>query len=122
MCLFFKQKTAYEVRSSDWSSDGCSSDLGLDDPTAPPLVRLEKKAALEFLVEEPVEHRCSLVVADPAIVGIAEHQWKPFPAERKIGRALRRERVCHFVSISVVASSFKYKPLNLHTFTLTIIL
>src|SRR3546814_8092021 len=25
--LFFKQKTAYEMRSSDWSSDVCSSDL-----------------------------------------------------------------------------------------------
>src|SRR3546814_5472301 len=24
---FFKQKTAYEMRSSDWSSDVCSSDL-----------------------------------------------------------------------------------------------
>src|SRR3546814_9199623 len=40
MCLFFffKQKTAYEMRISDWSSDVCSSDLaesrlGLDaDP------------------------------------------------------------------------------------------
>src|SRR3546814_8766553 len=27
VCLFFKQKTAYEVRISDWSSDVCSSDL-----------------------------------------------------------------------------------------------
>src|SRR3546814_1545551 len=29
MCcfLFFKQKTAYEMRMSDWSSDVCSSDL-----------------------------------------------------------------------------------------------
>src|SRR3546814_1147455 len=28
MCFcFFKQKTAYEMRSSDWSSDVCSSDL-----------------------------------------------------------------------------------------------
>src|SRR3546814_18518690 len=30
MCVFvffFKQKTAYEVRISDWSSDVCSSDL-----------------------------------------------------------------------------------------------
>src|SRR3546814_2362489 len=26
--FFFKQKTAYEMRSSDWSSDVCSSDLG----------------------------------------------------------------------------------------------
>src|SRR3546814_6226874 len=27
--FFFKQKTAYEIRSSDWSSDVCSSDLAL---------------------------------------------------------------------------------------------
>src|SRR3546814_4463750 len=27
--FFFKQKTAYEMRISDWSSDVCSSDLGL---------------------------------------------------------------------------------------------
>src|SRR3546814_594336 len=32
MCFFFfffKQKTAYEMRISDWSSDVCSSDLGV---------------------------------------------------------------------------------------------
>src|SRR3546814_3546494 len=28
MFFFFKQKTAYELRISDWSSDVCSSDLG----------------------------------------------------------------------------------------------
>src|SRR3546814_4076068 len=27
MFFFFKQKTAYELRISDWSSDVCSSDL-----------------------------------------------------------------------------------------------
>src|SRR3546814_9173073 len=27
VCLFFKHKTAYEMRISDWSSDVCSSDL-----------------------------------------------------------------------------------------------
>src|SRR3546814_7834575 len=40
--FFFKQKTAYEMRISDWSSDVCSSDLmegffrlvGLDRPEA----------------------------------------------------------------------------------------
>src|SRR3546814_9233330 len=26
-CFFFKQKTSYEMRISDWSSDVCSSDL-----------------------------------------------------------------------------------------------
>src|SRR3546814_4520003 len=30
MFFFFKQKTAYEMRISDWSSDVCSSDLSMD--------------------------------------------------------------------------------------------
>src|SRR3546814_13086980 len=42
VCFFFKQKTAYEMRISDWSSDVCSSDL--DQPDAairsePPMPR-----------------------------------------------------------------------------------
>src|SRR3546814_4050744 len=35
--FFFKQKTAYEMRISDWSSDVCSSDLSAS--TAGPYVR-----------------------------------------------------------------------------------
>src|SRR3546814_3255222 len=35
--FFFKQKTAYEMRISDWSSDGCSSDL--TTTSAPPSPR-----------------------------------------------------------------------------------
>src|SRR3546814_1317943 len=45
LVFFFKQKTAYEMRISDWSSDVCSSDLvavaaigtvyAIDDPDAP---------------------------------------------------------------------------------------
>src|SRR3546814_4092681 len=36
MFFFFKQKTAYEMRISDWSSDVCSSDLKtLDCATLP---------------------------------------------------------------------------------------
>src|SRR3546814_17097786 len=30
--FFFKQKTAYEMRISDWSSDVCSSDLAIPTP------------------------------------------------------------------------------------------
>src|SRR3546814_3919421 len=37
--FFFKQKTAYEMRISDWSSDVCSSDL----------TRAAAQAYLEFL-------------------------------------------------------------------------
>src|SRR3546814_3669178 len=32
--FFFKQKTAYEMRISDWSSDVCSSDLAALSPSA----------------------------------------------------------------------------------------
>src|SRR3546814_7602824 len=33
--FFFKQKTAYEMRISDWSSDVCSSDLASGADTSP---------------------------------------------------------------------------------------
>src|SRR3546814_8360939 len=39
--FFFKQKTAYELRISDWSSDVCSSDLG----------RVEHVAVMDLDVE-----------------------------------------------------------------------
>ena len=32
--FFFKQKTAYEIGTGDWSSDVCSSDLETDDQGA----------------------------------------------------------------------------------------
>src|SRR3546814_9432501 len=49
MVFVFKQKTAYEMRISDWSSDVCSSDLaGALSPraAAPPLLweRLQPRA------------------------------------------------------------------------------
>src|SRR3546814_3568298 len=51
---FFKQKTAYEMRISDWSSDVCSSDLvvrqtkGIPDRSIPPCERPRKSS--EFRV------------------------------------------------------------------------
>src|SRR3546814_6703590 len=52
--FFFKQKTAYEMRISDWSSDVCSSDLLCRSyrPRHPPARR--KRAA-----EPPARDRCS---------------------------------------------------------------
>ena len=32
--FFFKQKTAYEIKECDWSSDVCSSDLYISLPIA----------------------------------------------------------------------------------------
>src|SRR3546814_6570552 len=47
--FFFKQKTAYEMRISDWSSDVCSSDL-LRPPAALP--QAQSAAALGAQMEE----------------------------------------------------------------------
>src|SRR3546814_8732117 len=46
--LFFKQKTAYEMRISDWSSDVCSSDLTVTVKTISPRcgARLSRDARL----------------------------------------------------------------------------
>ena len=38
--FFFKQKTAYEIGTGDWSSDVCSSDLGV-----PPLLNFQNLEA-----------------------------------------------------------------------------
>src|SRR3546814_2793557 len=43
--FFFKQKTAYELRISDWSSDVCSSDLQTSDTGAIEAVIAEVIAA-----------------------------------------------------------------------------
>ena len=46
MFFFFKQKTAYEIGTGDWSSDVCSSDLELKVPKVP---YLEMGGSNDFL-------------------------------------------------------------------------
>src|SRR3546814_5882887 len=46
LCVyFFKQKTAFEMRISDWSSDVCSSDLGEGERVLPRLTHLFRSSA-----------------------------------------------------------------------------
>src|SRR3546814_6052722 len=70
--FFFKQKTAYEMRISDWSSDVCSSDL----------LRLHVSG-------KGGEGRSG------------KGKWPQWPIgadlDTKIGRASCRERVCQYV-------------------------
>src|SRR3546814_5443634 len=105
--FFFKQKTAYEMRISDWSSDVCSSDLPQHRP--PPLARTQPR------VEQPVdvgERRIiGLVIGDqpvpPELVERARHavafqvlgggEGPVAQREQKIGSASCRERVCQYV-------------------------
>src|SRR3546814_5811818 len=52
--FFFKQKTAYELRISDWSSDVCSSDLTSAHHRRGPVCRrisLRTRAAIDPLID-----------------------------------------------------------------------
>src|SRR3546814_2512971 len=84
MCVyffFFKQKTAYEMRISDWSSDVCSSDLaGGKIHRAPSDIPGVGRFA---------------VVADPQ--GAMFMLLQPNGPDQQIGRASCRERVCQYV-------------------------
>src|SRR3546814_10009114 len=63
--FFVKQKTAYEMRMSDWSSDVCSSDLLLVDPA----VAEQAHAAGEGAVIEARLGGKSGVAGDAPLVG-----------------------------------------------------
>src|SRR3546814_14622098 len=55
--FFFKQKTAYEMRISDWSSEVCSSDLGVAS-------RAERReAALAPMIEQGLRHDAARRIA-----------------------------------------------------------
>src|SRR3546814_5160527 len=94
--FFFKQKTAYEMRISDWSSDVCSSDLnrGLH--------------AVDEMNDAPLVVDPQTVGSDGAETGmtpdlfVTRQQFRiqidlGRQAVHQIGRASCRERVCQYV-------------------------
>src|SRR3546814_4769406 len=81
--FFFKQKTAYEMRISDWSSDVCSSDLLHSILTFSFFFHLILKTKNQsFLISFHLKKR-SLI--------------KLSLEKTQIGRASCRERVCQYV-------------------------
>src|SRR3546814_5324765 len=94
--FFFKQKTAYEMRISDWSSDVCSSDLGKD------FEKLAKRLPESYWIAEPVEviaaNMLHIQQAGNAPLHIAAVPDDDRGATLvKLGRASCRERVCQYV-------------------------
>src|SRR3546814_2085482 len=95
--FFFKQKTAYEMRISDWSSDVCSSDL----EEAERKFRLAEQQRDEKLkkIQAELAHppRPPHLAVEP--VQLREHRRDPRRAlfREQIGRASCRERVCQYV-------------------------
>src|SRR3546814_2829542 len=62
--FFFKQKTAYEMRISDWSSDVCSSDL---------IARRRR----------PVRGRRIVFISCPRVIAMRTYSAKPSEIEKK---------------------------------------
>src|SRR5213079_3612384 len=80
--FFFKQKTAYEITTGDWSSDVCSSDLAFT-------VR-RKSAAVA-----PSTVRWSQVRSEERRVGkecrlLCRSRWSPYHSKKKKNRAAPR--------------------------------
>src|SRR3546814_1734591 len=87
--FFFKQKTAYEMRISDWSSDVCSSDLA--DALA------QRRAHGGDMILDMTEDLHGFLAGltpdqKAAFLERAEHE-----RHFQIGRASCRERVCQYV-------------------------
>src|SRR3546814_2910879 len=81
--FFCKQKTAYEMRISDWSSDVCSSDLRTITTFT-----FKTRLKLSFMLSDSSGERAEDMGGD-----LLEGVQGFF----KIGRASCRERVCQYV-------------------------
>src|SRR3546814_12687102 len=102
--FYFKQKTAYEMRISDWSSDVCSSDLVQKFfGVARARSRLHAEAAVSANLALPLLGRafrmggiCPALSREPN----ARRRIRPFRAAIgavQIGRASCRAGVCQYV-------------------------
>src|SRR3546814_4448508 len=96
--FFFKQKTAYEVRISDWSSDVCSSDLAiLAHSLSIPGRRLPKGRVLDCDDLAAVRHAGleALTVARLDTDDIGENDVAMAIAQRLAGDHVRAEPPVH---------------------------
>src|SRR3546814_1755061 len=94
--FFFKQKTAYEMRISDWSSDVCSSDLQSHlDNIGFNLVGYGCTTCIGN--SGPLAEPISKAINDNGLVAAAVISGNRNFEGREIGRASCRERVCQYV-------------------------
>src|SRR3546814_1432404 len=98
--FFFKLKTAYEMRISDWSSDVCSSDLGTGHGGGSFLSVHEgpQRIATFGGGDEPLQPGM-ILSNEPGYYKTGEYgiRIENLVLVEKIGRASCRESVCQYV-------------------------
>src|SRR3546814_10744515 len=92
--FFFKQKTAYEMRISDWSSDVCSSDLQVCQKS--PVINPDTRQGIVRIALPYSEALRPGGFADARLVA-GTGQAPLLPESAEIGSASCRERVCTYV-------------------------
>src|SRR3546814_6307598 len=113
-CYFFfcKQKTAYEMRISDWSSDVCSSDLRINNPWMIGALlssgALAATGVLEGRMPGWIFAVGQILIGYSIGARFRRDIVRALPRV-EIGRASCRERVCQYESLSVVAVSLTKK-------------
>src|SRR3546814_6389828 len=110
LCIFFfKQKTAYGMRISDWSSDVCSSDLQILELYLNKVYFGGGAYGIDAASRKFFGHPATgLSPAEAAIIaGLVKAPSNYSPTADQIGRASCRERVCQYVKITVAAESLK---------------
>src|SRR3546814_16553930 len=65
--FFFKQKTAYEMRISDWSSDVCSSDLPDGRITTPLITDMPAVGKTPTMLQQDIKLQLSQYITDPIV-------------------------------------------------------
>src|SRR3546814_14832861 len=133
--FFFKQKTAYELRISDWSSDVCSSDLvivlnfiyancsdicPLHSERIAEIQDMVNRTPMKGLVEfisvttDPEHDTADVLVEYGSVHGLDPSNWHfltrttdqlEASTRKQIARPSCRERGCTYVRMSVVAES-----------------
>src|SRR3546814_5910466 len=89
--VFCKQKTAYEMRISDWSSDVCSSDLDRSSEPQSRCAQAERYRFRDRLAPSVPGRTTRPVGAGQLPVAVRAHD------AGEIGRASCRARVCQYV-------------------------
>src|SRR3546814_6789667 len=86
--FFCKQKTAYEMRISDWSSDVCSSDLGARGRRR----RNDRTFAQPEPQAQVPEHQpqTQQEIAEPPVEDVAVEQPEQQNRRQRIGPAMKR--------------------------------